>query len=160
MVCLDCLNDYRLILSNYRCLQCHDEESNREVLRRNLWLINTYKSTNRMMGALRKVFCGPPCLSDEGQPITIERAASGRDRREANGTRLPEHLASPPSGEAQHGTRLPVNWQEVSAASAAGVGKLAGRQAHWQTAAQNVPPAPPQSVRHASQGLPVQVYRG
>merc|ERR1719188_2188524 len=52
IVCISCLDDFRLILSNFRCPHCGDEASNQQALQREIWFINAYRSTERVLGAL------------------------------------------------------------------------------------------------------------
>eukprot|EP00928_Gymnodinium_smaydae_P036247 TRINITY_DN25352_c0_g1_i1.p1 TRINITY_DN25352_c0_g1~~TRINITY_DN25352_c0_g1_i1.p1 ORF type:complete len:382 (-),score=66.34 TRINITY_DN25352_c0_g1_i1:137-1282(-) len=70
IMCMECLDDFRLILRSYRCPKCGDEEANQASLEHHVLVINAYRNTRRAVGAISEsivnlfnfgtVRCGEP----------------------------------------------------------------------------------------------------
>uniref|UniRef100_A0A7S4S6Z6 Uncharacterized protein n=1 Tax=Alexandrium monilatum TaxID=311494 RepID=A0A7S4S6Z6_9DINO len=135
-VCLECLDDCRLILGNFRCPRCGDEDANRQRLQREIWMINLYRSTCRVLCAISQTFFDA-CASEEAVPASGADAPRGFGARPAEahvGAESATFLhASPPGhplaanpflseladggaspGAPEHGTRLPVDWHHLA----------------------------------------------
>jgi len=117
-VCLSCLDDLRLLLNHFRCPRCGDETANQEKLRSEIWILNAYRSTNRLWNAISKTFldifdedCGPPQEPCATRTVTqpVYMGHPGRPRYR-NAFSAPAPPAVP-----EHGTRPPLDWNHAAA---------------------------------------------
>lgn len=67
IVCLACLDDIKLIVSNYRCPCCGDQHYNEEALKHTLWYISVYRNAQRAVGAVPVLFAGLFGYGPEGK---------------------------------------------------------------------------------------------
>lgn len=58
IMCVSCLEDFRLILKNYRCPACGDEKANQEALENEVRVLNAYRVTERTFGSIRQSIAG------------------------------------------------------------------------------------------------------
>lgn len=56
IVCLACLDDFRLILHSFRCPRCGEMEKNQESLKKEIWSINAYRTARRAFTSLGSAF--------------------------------------------------------------------------------------------------------
>jgi len=112
-VCLSCLDDLKLLLNSFRCPSCGDETANQEKLKSEIWIINAYRSTSRILDALSRpildVFeegCQPPGESCAKRTATqpMYWGHPGRPRPRSSCS-----VPAPP-GVPAHGTRPPLDW--------------------------------------------------
>jgi hypothetical protein len=58
IVCLNCLDDVKFIISSYRCPYCGDQQYNEEALKQTLWYLKVYRNAQRAVGAVPILFAG------------------------------------------------------------------------------------------------------
>lgn len=130
MVCHECADDCRLIISSYRCPRCGDERSNQILLERTAWQRKMYRSAKTMYRSVSEswqaLFTGGAPSSSHaeadgtgfgharsehqrphGQPPPSSQTGAQPQRRQA-----PQAPARPEVAGPDHKTRLPVGWAE------------------------------------------------
>jgi len=149
IVCFSCLEDFRLILHNYRCPSCGEYEENQAALRSEMWMLNTYRNSQRAWTSLRTNVSG--LFSGNGL-FSLDPCAGGPTRRHpleyrhnqnqagaiglecqteiivAEPAETPGSFGRPPSpprpprgerAEPDHQTRPPVAWSDAPGAALA-----------------------------------------
>jgi len=142
MVCLACLDDFRMILTTFRCPKCGEEAENRAALQHEIWMINIFRSAERVVGTVGAVAKHVVTLGS-GSSAHPPSAAGGRasTQRLAPGEVRPSMPASDDLVPAvpEHGTRLPANWYPPARGSM--VNLAAGPGACGRKATAPPPPA-------------------
>lgn len=124
VVCLDCLMDLRLLLTNFRCPRCGDEAANQEKLQDEIWMINAYRSTHKIFGTIGRTFTEifdeewgktPKSMSGatELAHFADVSAATTGSRRSANPFATGVHADLKPAVP-EHATRVPLHWETLA----------------------------------------------
>lgn len=135
VVCAVCVDDFRLIISSYRCPGCGDEQANQEVLQNSAWLRNAFRSARIMYANIAKSWtnllssgeeetdsggsrsdttpasrqCGKGPAKPAGEGIYAGPPATRQGAASAQPKALPKRHGATP----QHRTRMPVGWEEA-----------------------------------------------
>eukprot|EP00446_Apocalathium_sp_SHHI-4_P086774 CAMPEP_0177475236 /NCGR_PEP_ID=MMETSP0369-20130122/22920_1 /TAXON_ID=447022 ORGANISM="Scrippsiella hangoei-like, Strain SHHI-4" /NCGR_SAMPLE_ID=MMETSP0369 /ASSEMBLY_ACC=CAM_ASM_000364 /LENGTH=453 /DNA_ID=CAMNT_0018950335 /DNA_START=39 /DNA_END=1399 /DNA_ORIENTATION=- len=117
IVCVACLDDFRMILTTYRCPKCGEDEENRATLQHEVVAINLYRSVARVASVVGSVARGlvmSPNLSSQRQPG--KKHAMGASDPVVRAQANPDATPATP----EHHTRLPANWYHGALPSLSG----------------------------------------
>mmetsp|Transcript_126529 Transcript_126529/g.316285 ORF Transcript_126529/g.316285 Transcript_126529/m.316285 type:complete len:385 (-) Transcript_126529:86-1240(-) len=141
MVCLACLDDFRMILTTFRCPKCGEEAENRAALQHEIWMINIYRSAERVFSTVgtvaKHVFTSgstssTPPVAGGGGRASMQKLAPGEVRPRGPAA---EDLAP---AVPEHSTRLPANWYPAAR------GPMEKMGAGPSACGRNMSPPPPQ----------------